>query len=189
MRLLEKIEARRLEAIAVTMACIAVAIGVALSATGCRWNWTRSLPLGLYMVREAQSLAVGELVVVCPPRAAAELAVQREYLARGSCPGGSQPLLKMVAGWGEDVVIDDEGFVVGGRRLLFTAPRALDAQGRELGSWDGGGVGVWVVGPNAWSWDSRYWGPVEQSAILGVARRVVPPWPGPVATYWSAASD
>jgi conjugative transfer signal peptidase TraF len=157
--------------VASAVAGVVVGLAATAAAFDVRWNWSRSLPMGLYRIdRLPAEVHVGELVVVCPPAEVAEMALERGYLARGSCPEGSQPLLKVVLGLDGDVVVADEGFVVGGELMPFTAPRQVDSEGRPLGQWRGGGGGVWVAGPNPWSWDSRYWGPVVPGRILARAR-------------------
>ena len=50
------------------------------------WNATPSAPIGLYAVRAAAPLQVGELVVVRPPPKLARWLADRRYLATGDPP-------------------------------------------------------------------------------------------------------
>jgi type IV secretory pathway protease TraF len=47
------------------------------------WNASASVPIGLYTVRRALPLYVGELVVVQPPRSLAQFFAARRYLPLG----------------------------------------------------------------------------------------------------------
>lgn len=162
-----------MRAIGLTVAVVAAGLAAAAGIFDLRWNWSRSLPMGLYRLDHSVGpLTAGDVVVVCPPAAVAALALERRYLARGNCLEGTQPLLKVVLGFDDEVKVSREGFRVGNSVVPFTAPRATDSQGRELQRWEGSGTGVWVAGPNPWSWDSRYWGPVDSSRIRARARRV-----------------
>jgi len=55
------------------------------------WNASASVPIGLYAVHPADTLHVGELLVVAPPEPLAIFLDQRHYLPKGV------PLLKRVA--------------------------------------------------------------------------------------------
>jgi conjugative transfer signal peptidase TraF len=169
---------KALAAVGTTLALTAVGLAATAAMFDLRWNWSRSLPMGLYQLdRSAQAIAAGDVVVVCPPADVAALALKRRYLARGSCPEGSQPLLKVVLGFDGEVAVTERGFVVAGQPVPFTEPRVRDSQGRSLDQWQGEGTGVWVAGPNPWSWDSRYWGPVDPGRIVARARRLsLHPW-------------
>src|SRR5436190_20540147 len=60
-----------------------------------RLNISPSAPLGLYRMVD-QPAVRGVLVAACVPPAATRLARERGYLAGGSCPGGTQPVLKRI---------------------------------------------------------------------------------------------
>jgi conjugative transfer signal peptidase TraF len=159
--------------VAIAVAVMVVGLAATAAAFDVRWNWSRSLPMGLYRIdRSAASIETGDVVVMCPPAAVAALALERGYLARGNCPEGSQPLLKLILGFDDAVSVSEQGFSVAGKLVPFTQPRPTDSEGRSLERWQGRGTGVWVAGPNPWSWDSRYWGPVDRSRILAKARRL-----------------
>ena len=161
---------------------LAVAGTLTLGAAGVRPNWTPSLPVGLYLVRTRPASwtpARDDIVRVCPPRAAAALALARGYLAPGACPSGTVPLLKPVAAVaGDTVTVTAEDVRVNGRRVA-SGPLARDSQGRPLvamapSAYPVAPGTVWLLSTyNAASFDSRYYGPVPTSLIDGTARPLI----------------
>jgi conjugative transfer signal peptidase TraF len=134
-------------------------------------NVTRSMPLGLYWVAGVhRPIHAGEIVLACAP---AHAHAER-YTVRGSCRGGSSPLLKhVVATAGARVAIDVAGVVVDGRRLPSSTPLYRDGRGRKI-SWEQQRVRLhlgqlWLYAPQARSFDSRYFGPISNADVLGVA--------------------
>lgn len=158
-----------------------VVVMSALAATafagGYRLNLTPSEPLGLWRIEELQRpVAIGDVVFLCPPTTAmfAE-AWRRGYLRRGLCPGGFAPLIKSVVALpGQRVDITDHVLVDG---LLVPASSVwrTDGEGRAVNP-DRGGVvpphHLFLHSPFASSYDSRYFGPVPDSGLLGLARPV-----------------
>jgi len=142
-----------------------------------RVNFTASMPLGIYQLKPVPpgGIARGMTVAACPPFEAARLGRSRGYLAPGPCPGGSEPLLKLVAGVpGDRIDVLTAGVNVDGCRLPDSAPVAADNSGRRLRAWTPGGYRlaagqVWLYAPNARSWDSRYWGPAAAADVLAFA--------------------
>jgi conjugative transfer signal peptidase TraF len=160
----------------------AAVITSALAATafsgGYRLNLTPSEPLGLWRIKELQRpVAIGDLVFLCPPTTAVFAdAWQRGYLRRGLCPGGFAPLIKTVAAVpGQHVEIT--GHVLIDRQSLpGSVVRKTDGEGRALTSALGGVVPshhLFLHSPFASSYDSRYFGPVPDSGLLGLARPVL----------------
>ncbi|MBC5825546.1 MAG: conjugative transfer signal peptidase TraF [Candidatus Eremiobacteraeota bacterium] len=147
-----------------------------ISAGGLRVNFTESMPQGLYkVVVLSRRLNRGDLVSVCAPSSAATLGRQRGYLATGECVGGSEPLLKIVAALsGDRVLTGPSGVTVNGSLLPHTNYLSNDAMGRPMQRWPSryfvmGPRTIWLYAPFWRSWDSRYWGPVEVSSVLGIA--------------------
>jgi len=145
---------------------------------GYRLNLTPSEPLGLWRIEELQRpVAIGDLVLLCPPTTAmfAE-AWRRRYLRRGLCPGGVAPLIKTIAALpGQHVDITDH-VLIDGRPLPASSVRRRDGEGRVLMSDPGGVVPphhLFLHSPFASSYDSRYFGPVPDSGLLGLARQVL----------------
>lgn len=142
---------------------------------GLRYNHSGSLPEGLY--REVPgTVHAGDLAAACLPATAAEIGRGRGYVGRGFCPGGVEPVLKVVvAVAGDRVELSPDGVSVDGTALPLTAPRHRDRHGRGLvaypfGSYQVPAGAVWLYAPHPASWDSRYWGPVDASAIIGPVR-------------------
>ncbi len=168
---------RILFSLATVVALIFGAVVVAFVG-GFRLNLTPSEPLGLWRIEPLHRIvAAGDLVFVCPPITAAfEEARHRGYLRWGSCPGGVAPLIKMVAALpgqrveiGADVVID-------GEELTASDLRATDGEGRAIRPYTGGVVPaahLYLHSSYASSYDSRYFGPVPDSGLLGFARPVL----------------
>lgn len=131
-----------------------------------RVNFTSSMPIGVYRISVPLFLA-GSLVEVCLPSSIAPFALNRGYAWKGSCSGGTQPLVKMLlAGPHERIVLTRLGVFVRGVLLPNSAPRAFDSRGRPLPSLPLGihtipSDGCWLYAPQARSFDSRYFGPVS----------------------------
>lgn len=87
---------------ALVLWCIAAITAAAITAGkigGLRLNFTPSAPVGLWRVIDMpDELRRGVIVSVCPPTAAVvDHMLDGGFLARGSCPAGSMPLLKPIA--------------------------------------------------------------------------------------------
>ena len=131
------------------------------------WNASASVPIGLYAVRRALPLHVGELVIVAPPEPLAQLFAVRRYLPLGV------PLVKHILALpGQTVCRDRRTITVDG----ITVGQALehDRLGRALPDWQGcrvlapGEVFVMNTVP-ADSLDGRYFGPLPLTTIVGRA--------------------
>jgi len=131
------------------------------------WNASASAPRGLYLLRPAERLHVGELVVEQPPASLANM-----LAARGSLPLGV-PLLKYIAALAGQsvcrrhniVTIDD---------LAVAVARDRDHLGRPLPVWQGCRTlragEVFLLNPDAPdSFDGRYFGVLPVSTITAGA--------------------
>ncbi|WP_144578811.1 conjugative transfer signal peptidase TraF [Agrobacterium sp. DE0009] len=163
-----------LTGVAVTMSALAASGFIG----GYRLNLTPSEPLGLWRIEELQrSVAIGDLVFLCPPMTATFTeAWRRGYLRRGLCAGGFAPLIKAVAALpGQHVDITDH-VLIDGRPVPSSAVWGRDGEGRVLLP-DSGGVvpphHLFLHSAYASSYDSRYFGPVPVSGLLGLARPVL----------------
>jgi conjugative transfer signal peptidase TraF len=135
------------------------------------YNASDSVPVGWYRVdplaRGAGTWPVGSIVLIRLPNAIAALAAQRGYLPIGI------PLLKRVAAVaGQHVCIADR--VVRIDDMPVAATLVADRVGRPLQAWSGcrrlrPGELFLLSTTNPASFDSRYFGPVEASAVLGIA--------------------
>ena len=161
-----------------TLGVIGLTLALGGWAAHLRFNVNGSLPIGLYRV-VAPSLTRGSLVLACLPRSVARLARERGYVHRGSCPGGDAPIGKRVlAVAGDTVEVSGRGIIVDGRLALGSEPLTHDSQGRTLtraiparsivrvGT-------VWLFSNHSLrSFDSRYFGAVAVSAVVGGLRVV-----------------
>ncbi|APO69796.1 conjugal transfer signal peptidase protein TraF 1 (plasmid) [Rhizobium gallicum] len=158
----------------------AMAVGLLSAAAwlgGLRLNLTPSEPLGLWRIEMPQrAIAAGDLVFICPPQTPPfEEARHRLYLARGLCPGGVAPLIKSVAALaGQHVEIGEDIRIDG--RLASSHLHRIDGAGRPLRPFAGGIVPpgyFYLHSPFASSYDSRYFGPIPASGLLGLARPIL----------------
>jgi conjugative transfer signal peptidase TraF len=136
-----------------------------------RYNTSRSAPLGWYAIVPESDVPIGALALARLPIAAAELADQRGYLPR------TVPILKRVA------AVHGQGICVLGDEITIDgvpAARALtrDSTGRPLEHWIGcrrlaADELFLLSGDRTASFDSRYFGPIRSSAVIGEA---IPLW-------------
>ena len=152
---------------ALSVAAVAVVLTAAAWAAGVRFNFTPSIPRGLYLASafDPQAARRGDLVVACPSAEAAE--AMGRYLAHGPCPGGVVELGKPLAGLpGDTVVVDSASVRIGGVPLPSSAPLFRDRSGQPLRP----RLGQHVLGAGEYwlhaarvptSVDSRYLGPVR----------------------------
>lgn len=164
--------------VVLSMAAVAaILLVVTAVAGGYRINMTPSAPLGLWRIIPLhRPAAVDDLLFICPPETAAIRAARaRGYLRSGSCPSGVAPLIKtVIAVAGQHIEIGVSVSVDGwGVSSSSLAPR--DGKGRPLAPFMSGIVPpgyVFLHSAFPGSYDSRYFGPVPASGILGLAQEV-----------------
>jgi conjugative transfer signal peptidase TraF len=152
---------------------VIVLIVYATDALDLRFNFTPSMPLGIYRLTPVPKSGVqrGMFVVVCAPLAAAELGRRRGYLGSGRCTAETEPLLKAVAAVAGDVVaVSANGVAVNGRPLPHSSSLSIDAAGRPLSPlphehFELRRGELWLYAANDRSWDSRYWGPAQTTEV------------------------
>jgi conjugative transfer signal peptidase TraF len=158
---------------------MAVSAKVAYCA-GWRVNLTPSAPRGLYHLRPLTTVVIprGALVELCPPAWVTPAAFP--FYLRGDCPSGGRALLKTIVGVpGDQVAVTEDGVSVNGLKLPGSVPRLLSKEPPEVSLPFRRGAVVlrseqyWVYGSGerpdqaAWSFDSRYFGPVSIGHIRG----------------------
>jgi conjugative transfer signal peptidase TraF len=135
------------------------------------WNASKSVPTGLYRLQPVTTLTVTELVAVQPPDLLATFLDLNGYL-----PIGVPMLKRVLALPGQTVCRNGLSIAVDGTDVGEAHER--DGGGRPLPGWHGCQIiadgDVFVMNwQSADSLDSRYFGPLPASAVIG---RAVPVW-------------
>ncbi len=167
---------RAARAFVLAVPAVTIVAMFAIFGSDLRVNFTPSMPLGIYRLEPLPGgVERGMFVAVCAPTEVADLGRDRGYLARGPCPGDTEPLLKVVAGVpGDEVTVSTRDVAVNGCVLSNSAPLAFDRSDRPLKAWPLGRYHLgpnqlWLYASNPRSWDSRYWGPADTANILARA--------------------
>lgn len=132
------------------------------------YNPSDSVPRGWYHIVSTDSLPVGSIVLARLPAQAAALAAQRDYLPTGI------PLLKRIGAVApQRVCVDGASIRVDGVAVA-TVMRA-DGSGRPMVPWLRcrrlmRGELFLLSSTNPASFDSRYFGPVHASDVIGIAQ-------------------
>lgn len=151
------------------------------------WNATASAPIGLYAVGPAGKLEVGDLVVVRPDQALEGFMVKRGYIGRGV------PLLKPIAALsGQQVCRIGRDIMIDGRFAAAALDR--DNRGRDLPVWQGcqhiAPNAAFLINPAARdSLDSRYFGPLPVTDVLGKAQPLYTDTTGTGHFTWRATAQ
>ncbi len=135
------------------------------------WNATASAPVGLYEVRSQATFARGELVLFRPPQWVRIFAAARGYLP------DTVPMAKRIAAQNGDIVCRERDAITINRHVVAHALFA-DRDGRPLPAWSGcrrlGESEIFLLMDSVRaSFDSRYFGPVPTTEIIG---KLVPIW-------------
>ena len=96
---------------------------------------------GFYRLVDAP-IRRGELVAACLPVSAEREGVARGYLMRGNCPGGAEPVVKVVGGLaGDQIEVEAGSVLINGERLSNSATVARDSVGPTARAcpWGNGG--------------------------------------------------
>ena len=151
--------------IAITLMGLAL-IGGSMLATPCAvWNVSESMPRGLYWI-DNRPARRGDIVVVRLPESIGDFAAHRDYLPK------SAVLIKQVAAMGGDRVcrFGTIFFINAHRRA---SARIHDFAGRLMPTWSGcqflKSHEVFLLGLGSGSFDSRYFGSINASRIVGRA--------------------
>jgi len=134
------------------------------------WNSTASMPNGLYYLSHTDIIKCGDIVYFPIPEQVKRLVVdERQWLNEDCCL-----MKKVVAAEGDFVCINGSSLRV---RYITGPVSSTDSLGRPLPSISYCGLlkkGQLFVGDisNAYSFDSRYFGPINIDQIIGVARHI-----------------
>ena len=132
------------------------------------YNPSDSVPPGWYRIGPPESLHVGSFVLVRLPADTATLAAQRGYLPE------HVPLLKRIGAMSPQQVCIEKRIVrIDG--VAVASLHATDGRGRPLSAWPQcrrlhDGELFLLSATNPASFDSRYFGPVAVSAVVGSAQ-------------------
>ncbi len=132
------------------------------------YNPSNSVPPGWYRIGPRYSLHVGSIVLARLPADAAALAAQRGYLPERI------PLLKRVGAMSPQQVCIEKHIVhIDG--VAEAVARTVDGRGRPLSAWQQcrrlhDGELFLLSATNPASFDSRYFGPITVSAVIGSAQ-------------------
>ena len=132
------------------------------------YNPSDSVPPGWYRIGPPESLHVGSIVLVRLPADAAALAALRGYLP------AHIPLLKRIGAMSPQQVCIEQHLVrIDG--MPVAGVHATDGRGRPLSGWRQcrrlhDGELFLLSASNPASFDSRYFGPVAVSAVIGSAQ-------------------
>jgi conjugative transfer signal peptidase TraF len=146
-----------------------------------RINLSPSMPRGLYRLEAGAQPKAGDFVAACLPEPLSCFGAARGYLARGGpCGCSAAPVIKKAAAkGGGTVLVSDTEVTVDGRALAGSHRMSRDTKGRPVPRIPSGLYTlppdfVWLYGeshPN--SWDSRYYGAVPASGVLGKLQPLV----------------
>lgn len=129
------------------------------------WNRTASAPTGLYWLSD-DPFTRDRWVVVSSQSAVTEWAEARGYV------GKDWPLLKQIAGIPGDKICRNDSEIRINNQLVAVA-KDVDSSGRNLPVWEGCSVleagELFLLTPHRASLDGRYFGPIKQTDLDGVA--------------------
>ena len=133
------------------------------------WNASESVPIGLYWIEYRQP-NLGEIAVLKPPEWVQLIADERHYL-----PNFAWLLKPVIATRGAVVCRFGRFVFVDGK--LFARAHYRDKVGRKLPIWRGCKAlrsdHVFLLSKHRDSFDSRYFGPVDTTLIIGAAKRLL----------------
>lgn len=132
------------------------------------YNPSDSVAPGWYRIGPADALRVGSIVLARLPAPVAALAAQRDYLPAGV------PLLKRIGAMAPQQVCLD-GTSVRIDDVVVAAVVRADGHGRPLSAWSQcrrlvRGELFLLSSTNLASFDSRYFGPIRASEVIGSAQ-------------------
>lgn len=135
------------------------------------WNASASVPIGLYRTVPGKHIGVADLAVVMLPDDLADFLDRRGYLPRGL------PLIKRVLALSATEVCRS-GRAIVAYGMIYGQARERDTRGRALPAWQGcrtlrDGEAFFMNWDSPDSFDSRYFGPLPVTTIVG---RAVPVW-------------
>jgi conjugative transfer signal peptidase TraF len=146
---------------------------------GFRYVGSPSVPEGLWFLHQG-SLTRGAYALLCLPQNVAELGRRAGYLAVGNCPGNVLPLMKhVIALPGDRVQLASDGVRVNGVLMPRSRVQSHGSSGKRIAARltqadeiVAPGM-IWVLGDSSNSWDSRYFGAVADTRVLGIGTPIL----------------
>ncbi len=132
------------------------------------WNMSPSSPIGLYLLQN-ETAKHGDFIAIKLEECAADLAETRNYLPKSAL------LIKRVASVQNDTIcrVGDDIFI---NNKLVAKALKYDNRGRNMPFWTNclnlNSKQIFVLSADKNAFDSRYFGPVNRSQILGIARPI-----------------
>lgn len=144
--------------------------------SGYRLNASSSAPVGIWKISEVTpgELAVGEYVLICPPEHDVLRSLLRQgRMWKGSCESGTVPFIKEVAAHSTGTFsVSDQGVLIDGELIPQTQPYPWENLVPAEPSTIGAGEFVAIQTMHVGSIDSRYFGPLQVSNVIGVVEPV-----------------
>lgn len=152
---------------------------------GLTYNTTASMPRGVWQrqgsVEGLEQLPYLQAVTLCPPKVdATRLVIERGYLQASNACDGSPVLMKRIAARPGDTVDVGNDYIAFHPRdraqiSLRSALHRRDKLGRELigispGKYVVANGTVWLLADGEYSFDSRYYGPVDINQLQSRVR-------------------
>ncbi|EGR1335247.1 conjugative transfer signal peptidase TraF [Vibrio harveyi] len=147
-------------------------------AAGYRVNTSNSYPPGIYKIGKQPSYHVGELVFFCPPNNdAVHMAKERGYIKLGLCVSHTTPAIKKIFATAGDQIELNDVVKINGLSIPNTTILSHDSQGRPLPALKSFTLSkhqFFMLSDHApkISYDSRYYGPITDSAVIGKANPI-----------------
>lgn len=150
------------------MTCIAMVLDRTPALALALVNESPSLPRGLYLKRPGEAPDRASIVAIPQPAGA------RDYLAGLGMPPSVLLIKRVAAVPGDEVCRRGDQVATPGR---VTPALSRDARGQALPAWSGcrrlAAGELFLLGDTASSFDSRYFGIVRRSDVVGVYREVL----------------
>jgi len=132
--------------------------------------FTHSLPYGIY-VRIKGTPQRGDYAASCLTQEIARYGIIRHYLASGNCDTGTVRVLKMIKGLpGDRFVVKNANLELNGYSYHLmdrdSSARALKVFYKQRAGVIKKGQYILLSDFTNYSWDSRYWGPVDIQFLL-----------------------
>jgi conjugative transfer signal peptidase TraF len=137
-------------------------------------NMTSSMPIGLYKQHSITEIKRGTIVSACLSRKIAAEGKSKGFLQSGICPANTYPVIKSVIAVPGDHITRKGDYLIINKKQKYLAPiQKFDHNGTPLKKFFSDPPktlkGYWLYGSGSpkTSWDSRYWGSVKRTQVLG----------------------